>query len=500
MTCVQGFNPRTGKPAGPPIAETTADHVDAICTRAQQAFKAWSSMPGKLRAAALEKVADAIDANCDDLATLADSETALGVPRLTGETRRTSNQLRLFANVLREGSYLEATLDSPDAGSVPPRPDLRRMLQPLGPVAVFSSSNFPFAFSVAGGDTASALAAGCSVVVKAHEAHPATSRETARIVAEALAAAGAPDGTFGIVYGIDAGTALVRHHAIKAVGFTGSTRGGRALLDMANARPDPIPFYGELGSLNPCIVLPGAAAERGDTIAQGYAASLTLGCGQFCTNPGLLFVPGGLVARVAGEVRKTAGGAMLSARIRDAYVDGIRELAAASTRVATGGTSPEAWAVQPELFHVDLATFAAHMEQYTVEHFGPAGLVVSYDHPDEAIEVLAQLPGTLTGTVHAAEHERTLAHSAAAALRRIAGRVIYNAWPTGVAVAWGMQHGGPWPATTHPLHTSVGATAIRRWLMPVSFQGWPDDLLPAELQDANPLHIPRRRDGVLGMK
>ena len=496
---IQGFNPRDGAPVGNAIMETSAAELDTICTGAHTAFSIWSRTPRVTRAAALEKVADALDAHSSELAAVADGETALGLPRLKGEIKRTTNQLRLFAGMLREGSYLEATLDSADATIVPPRPELRRILQPLGPVAVYAASNFPFAFSIAGGDTASALAAGCSVVVKAHEAHPQTSLATSSIVTQALAEAGAPPDVFAAVYGFDAGVRLIKHPAIKAAGFTGSTRGGRALFDLANARPEPIPFYGELGSINPTVILPGAASERGDAIAQGYAQSLTLGVGQFCTNPGLTFVPKSLGGALAAAVTKSSGGAMLTRRMHDAYVAGTGALGAAAERIAEGQPSDAAFGTTPQLFRVDVAEFAADVGKYTEECFGPAGLIVSYDDPQRVIDLLPQLPGSLTASVHASAADAPAAARAADALRGIAGRVIYNAWPTGVAVAWGMQHGGPWPSTTNPLHTSVGATAVRRWLAPVSFQSWPDALLPDELKDANPLGITRRRDGVLGV-
>jgi len=497
---VQGINPRNGQLVGKPIAETTATEVDAICAHAQAAFAIWSRTSREERAVILDKLAAALDVSSNELAEIADNETALGLPRLTGEIKRTTNQLRLFASVLREGSYLEATLDSADPGIVPPRPELRRMLQPLGPVAVFSASNFPFAFSTAGGDTASALAAGCSVVVKAHSAQPGLARATAQVVARALAGAGAPDGVFDIVYGTAAGASLVQHPAIKAAGFTGSTQGGRVLFDLAQARPEPIPFYGELGSINPTVILPGAAAERGAEIAQGYAQSLTLGVGQFCTNPGLTFVPTVLAKELANAVAKTAGGAMLTARIRDAYVSETQSLAAHAANVANGLSNESAYGVQPQLFAIDLAAFVENMERYTEECFGPAGLIVTYEDVGRVLALLADLPGSLTASVHADASDQDAAAKALDALRRIAGRVTYNDWPTGVAVVWGMQHGGPWPATTNPLHTSVGATAIRRWLAPVTFQSWPNALLPPELQDDNPQRIPRRRDGILGVR
>ncbi|MBD8873489.1 aldehyde dehydrogenase (NADP(+)) [Rhodanobacter sp. DHB23] len=497
---IQGFDPRTGAAVGAPVAETGAAEVDAICARAAGASRLWARTPAAVRAAALESIAAAIDANAVELAALGDRETALGLPRLSGEIKRTTNQLRLFADVLREGSYVEATLDAANPASVPPCPELRRMLQPIGPVAVFAASNFPFAFSVAGGDTASALAAGCSVIVKAHEAHPQTARATAAVVAQALADAGAPAGVFDIVHGVAAGARLVGHPAVKAAGFTGSTRGGRALFDLANARPAPIPFYGELGSINPVLVLPHAAAERAQEIARGFAASLTLGVGQFCTNPGLLFVPVALVDELAAAVRQSGGGALLTQRMQESYRNGTQALAAVAERVASGADSDAAFGAMPQLFRVDLESFAADMERHVDECFGPAALVVAYRDVDGVLALLDRLPGTLTASVHATAADAPHALRAVDALRGIAGRVVYNAWPTGVAVAWGMQHGGPWPATTNPLHTSVGATAIRRWLVPVSFQDWPDALLPDELKDANPLRIPRRRDGVPGLR
>ncbi|MBP2334509.1 NADP-dependent aldehyde dehydrogenase [Saccharothrix coeruleofusca] len=492
---VQGYDPRTGRAHGEPVQESTDAEVAAAAEAGAAAFPAWSALSAGQRAAALDALADALDAASPELVGIADAETALGVPRLTTELKRTTNQLRLFGGVLREGSYVEAVLDSADPDTIPPRPELRRMLRPLGTVAVFSASNFPFAFSTAGGDTASALAAGCPVVLKAHPSHPGTSRATAEVLASAL-----PEGVFGVVHGTGAGVALVRHPAIRAVGFTGSTGGGRALFDLAQSRPDPIPFYGELGSVNPAVVLPGAAARRPEELARGFADSLTLGVGQFCTNPGLLFTPPSLVPALARAVAAASGGPMLNERMRDSYRSGTDELASSElVRQVARGTAPDGgWSVEPRLFEVGLETFAENLERLSEEHFGPTGVVVTYDDVDRLLAVLPKLPGTLTGTVHADDAEHELAGRAAAALRQVAGRMVFNGWPTGVAVAWGMHHGGPWPATTNPLHTSVGATSIRRWLAPVTYQSWPEALLPAELRADNPLGIPRRVDGVLG--
>ncbi|MFG5718637.1 aldehyde dehydrogenase (NADP(+)) [Streptomyces murinus] len=491
---LRGISPRTGEPVGDPVAVSTATDVDAAARAAARAFPVWSAVPAADRARALDAAADALDAARDELVAVADAETALGAVRLTGEVGRTSGQLRLFAEVLRDGGHVQAVLTPADPATG--RPDIRRMRQAIGPVAVFSASNFPFAFSVAGGDTASALAAGCPVVVKAHEGHPATSAAVARIVAGALREAGAPEGVLGLVTGFEAGAALVNHPAVKAAGFTGSQSGGRALYDLAAARPEPIPFYGELGSVNPVVVLPGAAAERAPEIAQGYAQSLTLGTGQFCTNPGLLFVPedGALVDAVAAEVGAATTGAMLTSRIRDGYRAKVAELDETPDLhlLAAGGAGGDSFAVAPRVWRLSLKSFADRLNTLAEECFGPAGLVVTYPDLDSLTEVLAALPGSLTGSVHATAGDAAAAARVVTALRHRVGRLIHNGWPTGVAVCWAMHHGGPWPSTTAPLHTSVGATAIDRWLVPISYQDWPDDLLPPELQDANPLGVPRR--------
>ncbi|MGM9442075.1 aldehyde dehydrogenase (NADP(+)) [Streptomyces murinus] len=491
---LRGISPRTGEPVGDPVAVSTATDVDAAARAAARAFPVWSAVPAADRARALDAAAAALDAARDELVAVADAETALGEVRLTGEVGRTSGQLRLFAEVLRDGGHVQAVLTPADPATG--RPDIRRMRQAIGPVAVFSASNFPFAFSVAGGDTASALAAGCPVVVKAHEGHPATSAAVARVVAGALREAGAPEGVLGLVTGFEAGAALVNHPAVKAAGFTGSQSGGRALYDLAAARPEPIPFYGELGSVNPVVVLPGAAAERTREIAQGYAQSLTLGTGQFCTNPGLLFLPedGALVDAVAAAVGAATTGAMLTSRIRDGYRARVAELdeTADLHRLASGSAGGDSFAVAPRVWRLSLKSFAERLDTLAEECFGPAGLVVTYPDLESLTEVLASLPGSLTGSVHAAAGDAAAAARVVTALRHRVGRLIHNGWPTGVAVCWAMHHGGPWPSTTAPLHTSVGATAIDRWLVPISYQDWPDDLLPPELQDANPLGVPRR--------
>ncbi|HEU5472324.1 MAG TPA: aldehyde dehydrogenase (NADP(+)) [Actinophytocola sp.] len=487
---VQGYNPRTGAPVGDAVAGTPTDEVDRVAGAAAAAFPAWSGLPATDRAGVLDALAAALDDGADELVAVADDETALGETRLRNEVGRTTGQLRMFADLLRRGLHVEAIISPADPAVA--RPDVRRMLVPIGPVAVFSASNFPFAFSVAGGDTASALAAGCPVVVKAHEGHPQTSVLVARILRGALAAAGVSEDVLGLVHGFDAGGALVRHPAMRAVGFTGSLRGGRALFDIAAARPDPIPFYGELGSVNPVVVLPGAARARARDIATEYAGSLTLGAGQFCTNPGLMFVPddAALLAALAEAVRATSTGPMLSERIRDSYVDGAAGRDALPS-LAEGAAGEGAWSVAPRVWQVDAATFAAGPDRFTEEIFGPAGLVVTYASVAELVSTLSHMDGSLTGSVHATEDEPDDAAAVAAALGPLVGRLIYNGWPTGVAVCWAMHHGGPWPATTASGHTSVGGTAIRRWQVPIAYQGWPQHLLPPELRDHNPLGLPR---------
>jgi NADP-dependent aldehyde dehydrogenase len=485
---IQGYDPRTGEPAGEPVPATTAEEVNQAVAAAQRAFPAWRTFD---RAAALDKIAETLDDHKDELAALADLETALGLPRLTGEVGRTTGQLRLFSGVLRDGTYQDTVIEHAGAAT----PDLRRVNRPLGPVAVFAASNFPFAFSVAGGDTASALAAGCPVIVKAHEAHPHTSLRTAELVKQALGSAGAPEGVFDLVFGFQAGVQLVQHPGITAAGFTGSTRGGLALAKLCAERPTPIPFYGELGSVNPVFVLPGAVAERAAEIANGYAGSLTLGSGQFCTNPGVMFVPEdpALLDAIAEAVSGTVGGPMLAGRIHDGLEAGQRELATIPgvRLVAEGKPGDGPWAPTPAVYAVSAEDFQANAERLREERFGPVGLVVTYvPGADTAPAALlargAVGEGHLTSTIHlnaGDEADVAAARDLLPELERVAGRIVFNGWPTGVAVTHAQHHGGPYPATTAPAHTSVGAAAIRRWFVPVVYQDAPAELLPAALKD-----------------
>jgi NADP-dependent aldehyde dehydrogenase len=500
---VMSVDARTGQAVEEVARESSAEEVDAACRRAAGAAAGLDALGRAGRARMLRAMADALEGHRDDLVRLSDRESALGEGRLGGELTRTCFQIRTFADALDDGGYLEATIDHPGDTPMGPRPDLRRMLVPLGPVAVFGASNFPLAFSVPGGDTASALAAGCPVVVKAHPSHPATSQVAYEALAEGARASGAPDGTIELVHGVQAGASLVRHPAIRAVGFTGSLRGGRALFDIASSRPDPIPFYGELGSLNPLVITPAAAEERAEEIAKGLAGSFTQGVGQFCTKPGLVFLPQGpagdrLRAAMTDLVGEMGTNWMLNTGIRDAFESGVRKLrdtpgieavaAAPGTAAGSGPTAATA---------VLFATTASELGDADLEEcFGPTTVLAAYGSEDELFTAIDGLSGALTATVHTGAADTDLPARLSESLSTRAGRVIFNGYPTGVAVAWTQNHGGPWPATTNPLHTSVGTTAMRRFLRPLTWQDAPQGVLPPELRDG-PSDVPRRVDGTL---
>lgn len=441
----------------------------------------------------LRAMADALEARRADVVATADAETALGTARLNGELTRTTYQLRLFAEVAEEGSYVEAVIDH--AGDTPmgPRPDLRRMLVSTGPVAVFGASNFPLAFSVPGGDTAAALAAGCAVVVKAHGSHPLTSALCGEILAGAAMAAGAPAGTIEVVFGRAAGVALVADRHISAVSFTGGHTGAAALKARIAERADPIPFYGELGSVNPLVVTPAAAAERTEEIGAGLVGSFTLGGGQFCTKPGLALIPAGpegdrLIETVRAKLAQSERAMLLNRQIVDSYT---AALAALDGYDVIGGTP-----VDGDGFQVQAAAVLADRldDRLLDEIFGPVAVLVRYQ-PADLDAVLAQLPGSLAATVHGGAGTDTVRDLAAAILRGQTGRLLFDGYPTGVAVSWAQHHGGPWPSTD-TLHTSVGTTAIRRFLRPIAWQSAPEHLLPHELRDGF-VTIPRRVNGTL---
>ncbi|MFI9805456.1 aldehyde dehydrogenase (NADP(+)) [Streptomyces sp. NPDC052301] len=502
---VWSVDPRTGKQRERVAVEATAQEVDAAVRAAHAARGALAGRA--VRSAFLRTAAAGLEAAGDGLVGTADAETALGPVRLTGELARTVYQLRAFADIVDEGAFLDVVVDHPDATATPPVPDLRRYKVPLGVVAVYSASNFPFAFSVAGGDTASALAAGCPVVVKAHPDHPALSELVAKVLRRAAAEHGIPEGVVGLVHGFEAGVELIGHPLVAAAGFTGSVRGGRALFDAAAARPVPIPFHGELGSLNPVLVTQAAAAERAEEIGGGLAGSMTLGVGQFCVKPGLVLVPSGaagdrLVKALTDAVGDTAAGVLLDHRMRDNFIAGVEErsrLAEVESPVTPGAGG--AHTVSAGFLTVP-ASRLAQEGAYDVlleECFGPVTVVARYEEEGEAAAVLSRLPGNLTATVQLSAEEAAGEGRGAELLAEVtplAGRVVVNAWPTGVAVAPAQHHGGPYPATTST-STSVGGTAIERWLRPVVYQNAPTALLPQELRDDNPLGLPRRFNGVL---
>ncbi|WP_327131581.1 aldehyde dehydrogenase (NADP(+)) [Streptomyces sp. NBC_01343] len=500
-TPVWSVDPRTGKQREQVAVEATSGEVDEAVRAAHAARGALADRTA--RAAFLRAAAELLDGAAAHVIEAADAETALGPGRLTGELARTTGQLRAFADAVDEGSYLDIRIDRADAGTVPPRPELRRYKVPLGVVAVYAASNFPLAFSVPGGDTASALAAGCPVVVKAHPDHPATSELCASLLRRAAVAAGLPAEVVAVVHGFDAGLELIRHPLVSAAGFTGSIRGGRALFDAAAARPVPIPFHGELGSLNPVVVTPAAAAERAEEIAAGLAGSVTLGVGQFCVKPGLVLVPEGADGdRLTGALTKALGetepGVLLDHRMRENFISGVRERSALPGVAApvTPGSGGE-HTVGAGYLTVSAGSLLAGgaYEVLLEECFGPVTVVVRYADQGEAGSVLGRLPGNLSATLQLSAAEADGGPGPAAELiarvTALAGRILVNGWPTGVAVAPAQHHGGPYPAATSH-STSVGGTAIERWLRPVVYQSVPDPLLPAELREANPLGLPRR--------
>ncbi|GHH79086.1 aldehyde dehydrogenase family protein [Promicromonospora soli] len=473
--------------------------VDDVARRAQEAFALLSQAAPGLRADALRRAAAALGDHADELVAVAQAETGLAEARLRGELKRTQVQLRLFAHVVADGAYLDVRLDEADPDFVlGPRPDLRRALWPVGPVLNFAASNFPFAFSVAGGDTAAALAAGCPVIVKAHPGHPRLSERTAQIVAAALVEAGLPESTLQLVTGQDAGVALVEHPAVRVAAFTGSQRVGQLLAARAAARPDPIPFFGELGSVNPVLVTEQALRERAGELLAGYVASVTGSAGQLCTKPGFLLVPEGTkyddVVAAAAQVPEHR---LLNPSIAAGYerrvaevlsVDGVRAVHRGGFRRDAEG---QAW-VTPTFVAVPLDLLRSAGAALLDEVFGPFSVIVEYPAGTDLADVVAELfPGNLTLTLHLGAEEAAAERGGLVTrLARHAGRILLGGWPTGVAVTPAMQHGGPWPATTTD-GTSVGTAAIGRFLRGVTFQDAPQELLPPALRDDNPWGVPR---------
>jgi alpha-ketoglutaric semialdehyde dehydrogenase len=500
----RAVNPASGKTIDPPFGEAEAAEVERACALAWAAFDSYRETGLETRARFLEAIATGILASGDALIARAVAETGLPQARIEGERARTVGQLRLFAAVVRDGSWLDARWDPAQPARAPlPRADLRLRNIGLGPVAVFGASNFPLAFSVAGGDTASALAAGCPVVVKAHPAHPGTSELVGRAVQAAVAECGLPEGVFSLLFGAgnELGGALVADPRIKAVGFTGSRGGGLALLRIAANRPEPIPVYAEMSSINPVILLPGALAKRAAAIATGFVSSLTMGAGQFCTNPGLVLAPQGpdleAFVRAAQQALGLApAGTMLTPGIFQAYLRGVAKRAAHAgiEEIAQGQTGSGPNLSQAALFATDADGLLADaaLEE---EIFGASSLLVRCRDIGTMRALLERLEGQLTVTLQMEDADIDLARALLPTLERKAGRLLVNGWPTGVEVSHAMVHGGPFPATSDGRSTSVGTLAIRRFLRPVCYQDLPHDLLPEVLRDANPLGIPRLLDG-----
>ncbi len=501
----RAYDPFLGKKLEPLFYEATEPEVDRALQAAHRAFLEYRKGTAEEIAGLLEKVADEILALEDTLIQRAKAETALPEDRLLGERARTVNQIRMFAAFVKEGSWVEASIDRamPDRKPVP-KPDLRRMLIPIGPVVVFGASNFPLAFSVAGGDTASALAAGNPVVVKAHPAHPGTSELVARAIRRAIESAGAPDGVFSMVHGRSpkVGLSLVSHPLTKAVGFTGSHQAGRALFDAAASRWEPIPVYAEMGSINPVFVLPSALRERHEAFAEGLKQSVTLGVGQFCTCPGLVVGlrdegMSELIAKMGQLIAQTPPATMLHPIILDSYEEGVskfRRLAGVQATQSESAPDPAKTEARAVVFATDANTFLRNRE-LSEELFGPATLIISCPSREEMEEVARKLKGHLTATIHGTTEDLEEFKSLVSLLENKVGRLIFNGFPTGVEVCPSMHHGGPYPATTDVKFTSVGTAAIKRFARPICYQNFPQEALPVELRNENKRNMWRLVDG-----
>ena len=500
------YNPSSGKDNPSTFYKATTEEVSEAAEKASIAFQQYYRKTGKEKAEFLEAIAAEILDAGGILIETCHQETALPHDRIQGERARTVNQLRMFADLLREGSWVDARIETAIPGRAPvPKPDLRFMHIALGPVVVFGASNFPLAFSVAGGDTASALAAGCPVIVKAHGAHPATSAIVGKAIQAAAKKTNMPDGVFSLLYGDGktTGIQLVTHPAVKAVGFTGSYPAGKALFDAANARPVPIPVYAEMGSTNPVFILPSAMKERGQKIAAAYAASVTLGTGQFCTNPGMLFYQeddqSDFTHALKGSFEQTSGSVMLTPAMSAAYKTGTDHL------LQTKGVSTLAKGIIPDQKNDGLVTPLLSFTDYNTfqnnadlseEIFGPVSLVVATNSKEQMLAVAKNLSGHLTATIHGAENELEEYRELINILEQKVGRIVINGFPTGVEVCPAMVHGGPFPATTDSKSTSVGTAAIYRFTRPVCYQQMPQALLPTELQNKNSLKILRQVNGI----
>ena len=498
-------NPTTGERLPTGFIPATAEEVELAAHLAAEAFETYQRVSGRERGAFLRAIAAKIESIAGDVIERAAQETALAQARLQGETARTCAQLRLFAQVAEEGSWVQARIDRADPKRKPaPKPDIRSMLRPLGPVVVFGASNFPLAFSVAGGDTASALAGGNTVIVKAHAAHPGTSELVGRAVRESVRECGLPEGVFSLLFGSgpQIGTALMKHPLVKAGGFTGSRTAGRILMDVAAARPEPIPFYAEMSSTNPVFILPGALRERGGNIAAGLHASFTLGAGQFCTKPGMVFLPQGSDAKAFAQklqqlVAESAPFHLLTKAIHSSYDSAIaarkREAPVKLVAEAPKAAADASFAVSSALFETDAAAFLG--SDLDAEIFGPTTLLVEHSSRDQVLAIARSLEGHLTATIHGTEEDLREFADLVAILENKVGRLVFNGFPTGVEVTHAMVHGGPYPSTSDGRSTSVGSQAIFRFTRLVCYQGFPESALPDALTDGNPLGIWRMIDG-----
>jgi len=494
------FNPQLNLENEHVFTEATSDEIDEAVALASKAFKTFRKVSGKQKAAFLNAIADEILALDDELVQAYCSESGLPEGRAKGERGRTIFQLRSFADLVEEGSWVEASVDAaiPDREPIP-KPDLRKMMVPLGPVVVFGASNFPLAYSTAGGDTAAALAGGCPVIVKSHPMHAGTGELIASAIVKAAQKAGMPNGVFSNLNssGIEVGQQLVKHPGVKAVGFTGSIRGGRALFDLAAQREEPIPVFAEMGSVNPVVILPEALKSNGESLAKTYAGSITLGTGQFCTNPGLLLGIKGealnnFISMLSKEIVKIEPSCMLHPNIIGAYESNkARALAQPElTVVADFDTDVQTNFARQTITTVEGKTFLKNPTLHQ-EVFGPFSMVVQCENSKQLEEIITELEGQLTGTLIADKNEVSKYSDLIDALQNRVGRIIYNGVPTGVEVCPSMVHGGPYPASTDSRFTAVGIHSIKRWVRPFSYQDWPNDLLPDELKDENPLGISR---------
>ncbi|MGA2855352.1 MAG: aldehyde dehydrogenase (NADP(+)) [Candidatus Sulfotelmatobacter sp.] len=497
-------DPTTGQHLQPGFVPATGEEVELAARLAAEAFEVYRRAPGRERGAFLRKIATKIESIAEEVIERAGQETALPRARLQGETARTCGQLRLFAQVAEEGSWVSARIDHADPGRKPlPKPDIRSMLRPLGPVVVFGASNFPLAFSVAGGDTASALAGGNTVIVKAHAAHPGTSELVGRAVQESVRECGLPEGVFSLLFGSGSqvGTALMKHPLVRAGGFTGSRTAGRTLMDVAASRPEPIPFYAEMSSTNPVFILPGALHQRAETIATGLHASFTLGAGQFCTKPGMVFLPQGtdgelFTRKLRQLVTESSPFHLLTKSIHHSYDSAIagRKTDSAVELVAQGlQTGATGFAANSALFETDASAFLG--SDLDAEIFGPTTILVRHASRDQVLAIARSLEGHLTATIHGTDQDLHEFADLLAILETKVGRLVFNSFPTGVEVTHAMVHGGPYPATSDGRSTSVGSQAIFRFTRLVCYQGFPDTALPDELKDANPLGIWRMVNG-----